>query len=648
MNLLHAIYAAYIRCSKDNDVQRQYTAIEAWARAHRVIIAHFYEDKSGRRGDDRNIRRRPEFQRLLADAQARRFTHILVEDQTRFGVPDVYAWMHYCYLLRSWGIQLIEATSGKLLNPEATATGEIITSSVGAIASTQELQLKAKSSLGGKLRKAALGAWQGGQIPYGLCVRCLVPDGAELWQVEIVNGKHSQLYPTGQVIFRSYFPRDRSPSDRLVLGQSRIPERITAVRLMYDLYNQGMNHGTICHKLNNLGHRTPQNKLFYPSYLWSLMRRGVHYLGRQAYAQHSWGKYARHKSGAELEVVPEGSKSRVARPESDWLWSDQLFGPIIRPETWEKAKPRLFPAPRKRSPRSSDATYAGILACETCGKTMSFWRRRGVPSYACTTYKDWPGPRSECPCGINTVKQEVLDTMLNQYLTDVGEVLCFDQSSALASILATRKSTYKHLADVRTAIERYLYEKLPEILPVNQQGKHRIFTLSLFDGDSVFRLPDFAVLSSTGGADTTIDHLVDLMEQLEGASTKNKIKALEARHDRLYDVFTDMPTKMMREKLVREAQEIEHEVARLRSTLSSHGTQYKAIGKQLTEFSKLIKEAQKAAEHGSAQARRAALLRVVHRVVCSFRTEFLPAKGVQGRVLDKITVIPNLPGPRRY
>ena len=106
--------AAYIRVSTDSgDTARQHTAVKQWSERNHVPIDKTYEDH-GRRHEPE---KRPEFQALIKDIEAKKIGRVVINAQDRLGFASVFQWYHYLYLFQRSNAQLIQAIDGK--NPPA-------------------------------------------------------------------------------------------------------------------------------------------------------------------------------------------------------------------------------------------------------------------------------------------------------------------------------------------------------------------------------------------------------------------------------------------------------------------------------------------------------------------------------------------------
>src|SRR5262245_30543894 len=87
--------ASYIRVSDDQqDTQRQYAAVHAFAKQHAVTIPkqHWFKDEGWAR---HQADRRPDFQRLLKLAEAGVVQWIVVSERDRFGTTDADEFVHF-------------------------------------------------------------------------------------------------------------------------------------------------------------------------------------------------------------------------------------------------------------------------------------------------------------------------------------------------------------------------------------------------------------------------------------------------------------------------------------------------------------------------------------------------------------------------
>src|SRR5262249_20653640 len=87
---------------------RQYEALHAFEKRHGVTIpeANWFKDEGWARD---TADRRPDFLRLMKQAETGRVQWIVVSERDRFGTTDADEVIHFRYPLRKWGCRLFAA-----------------------------------------------------------------------------------------------------------------------------------------------------------------------------------------------------------------------------------------------------------------------------------------------------------------------------------------------------------------------------------------------------------------------------------------------------------------------------------------------------------------------------------------------------------
>jgi DNA invertase Pin-like site-specific DNA recombinase len=629
--------AGYIRTSrgeKCSDPARQRNAIDQWIAAHGHVLVEIYEDRGGARSEAENIKKRPDFIRLLADAKTGAFQAICVEEYTRFGTADVYEFMGYAGALRRVRVQLWEARGNRLLNDKPEKIGEILTNSVlPAHSSTQESMDKSSRSLGGKLDRASRGLWQGGTILGCSAVECRNVQGELLWVVEEVDGELVQTYPGGRQERRESFPTDRQTrgdsADRLRLVPSNNPQHREAVRLIFNLYDQGVCTPTIAHRLNALGYCTNRGTPYYSGLIPGILR-GSHFAGRTAYGKERKGKHYRKQRGQELkyERVEDDAPAREYLNHSDWLLGPEFEGAIISFELWERCQSRMDSRYGKRSPRNLQCWLSPVLYCGDCGQKMTAWMPRPrYLRYGCQKAKKCKGG-----CHANTVSHHKLEAIVHQYLADTGQSLAgLSEGEGLAPLYAQQVDARTRLGEIRLAIESYLYDKLGDYYQYKQTAKgYRVFQVpDLPDGSQRVRLPDFT------GRHEAISWLLSELERRESAQTREALAQARVEHSRLSTLYrTDLPP-LLREQLLADIRAQEAEIERLEGCLSGLGSQLLDTLQELRELAQQIEITRELLQSEDAARKAAALQSVIKEIRC----EFGPISGRDGRERRGLTAV---------
>ena len=636
--IAQVIFSRFLSTRKARPWSGSAIAVNNWAKKEQLKIAHHYVDGNAKRSEAEDFAKRPEFNRMLADAKAGKFTHIVVSEQSRFGVADIWQFASYVKQLRDWGITLIEARTGNCLTPAGTQYGPVLQAAVGAIASTAELQDKSSQTLTGKIAKAQHGQWMGGQIIYGCGVVNHSPDGTELWYQEVIGGKYRVDYPDGRVVWRDTACRDRGDNDVSRLVPSRIPERVEAVRLMFRLTTQGVGSNTIAKRLNTQGYRTQSGGLMYPQFVQSIIKRGVIFTGVAAFGKQTTGKYGNHSGGTDYEMVDNLAKRARPKPREAWLTYACGWEPVVSQELYDEAR-KAIQAAKPRAPRHDWATYSGLLVCGGCGKRLS------------TAYSDAYGKRYRCPtyekygthqttCGVNQVKQEVIDAYVARWLEDYCISLEFaDKPSPLVALRGERAKRTGTARLLWESIEHYMYDRLSEYFHYKQKGKRRVFTAELGDETVILTLP---------GCDDprALELLMELVESTDRSRYGEELAGLEARHVKLVGLFVDAPTAMVRQAFGAEASELEDRITTLRTKLTSYCSDYRAVVRQLVEFYRKGQRLRAQAPDTSPAERREALKGTLHAIRLSFRWEELGKRRVS--VLDSVLFQPQVGDEQSY
>ena len=150
----------YIRMSSDKQAaspERQRAEINELAAKENCRIVEWYEDH-GLTGMESS--KRDDFHRMLADAKARRFTKVLLYEQSRMSREDVFKTMEHWQKLREAEVDIITCQRGKM---DLNSLGGLLTAIVEQHGAHDEVLKFAQRSLSGKKRNLANGKRIGGQ-----------------------------------------------------------------------------------------------------------------------------------------------------------------------------------------------------------------------------------------------------------------------------------------------------------------------------------------------------------------------------------------------------------------------------------------------------------------------------------------------------
>src|SRR5581483_4913836 len=156
--------AVYVRISEDDQkADRQRKSTSEWIGRHGLDdgAVTVYEDLGWKR---HQADKRPEFQRMLRDADDGRIKWIVCDALDRFGTKNKNQLLAYLYRLQEAGCQLYTAN-----DKEWTGTDLLTLIEAGLEGEKSEKELRDKSErvLGAMRVMAEKGTWLGGRIPYG-------------------------------------------------------------------------------------------------------------------------------------------------------------------------------------------------------------------------------------------------------------------------------------------------------------------------------------------------------------------------------------------------------------------------------------------------------------------------------------------------
>ena len=151
-----------------------------------------------------------------------------------------------------------------------------------------------------------------------------------------------------------------------------------AVRLIFDLYaNSSMGGQNIAHRLNELGYKTRNGKLWQPHTIIGILGN-VHYIGKVKW---NWRK--------SVNVVADGEITKTRPVNADYYIGKGNHPAIISEELFNKVQEKRGTQPRVKRSKELRNPLAGLVYCQ-CGKAMTYrtykdpqGRERSVPRLLC-------------------------------------------------------------------------------------------------------------------------------------------------------------------------------------------------------------------------------------------------------------------------
>lgn len=355
-----AIYTRYSSDrQRDTSLADQEAVCRRRADAEGWTIAQVYADAaiSGSRTD------RPQYQQMLADAQAGAWSVLLVEDLSRLSRDEVEG-VQAVRRLEHRGVRVVGVSDGY----DSDKPGRTAQRGVRALLSALYLEDLAARTHRGLEGQARRGYWTGGRA-YG-------------YRIERTEGEGSRLH---------------------------IDETEAAiVRRIFELYADGRSPRRIVADLNADGILGPRSGTWSYTTLYGHPKKGTGilrnpiYEGRVRWNHSVWSK-----------DPDTGRRTRRERPESEWVWMERPELRIVAADLWARVQRRLKATQIKHRGHAGPQhkhLLSGILKCGHCGGAMAIV---GPDRYGCT----WARYRGAAVCTqTRTVKRQTAERAILQSL----------------------------------------------------------------------------------------------------------------------------------------------------------------------------------------------------------------------------------------
>ena len=355
--------AGYFRVSSEEQVEGY--SISAQERAYRLFVeAHGYTSvgeysDEGRSARTDNIKKRPQFARMLQDAQAGLFDVIVVHKMDRFS-RSLRVAVQVFELLGKCNIGLVSVSEPNL--DYSTPQGMLFMHMLWALAQFYSDNLSQETKKGKNERK--LQGLYNGTLPFG-----------------VIKGENGIPIP-----------------DRRDIGLGPNRTNYDGVKMIFNMAASGSTAREIAEKLNSYGYRTTGswgNNLFTKDTVTDILRSRF-YLGELPDGEYTKG----HSSRGSYTKGIEGKHEK-----------------FIDPEIWEAAKRNREANNKygsiKITKKASTYSLSGLLVCSYCGGKMHIQgNRRGTPYLYC--YKRQQGIAKECQQ--HATKLEIYEQQIEQYL----------------------------------------------------------------------------------------------------------------------------------------------------------------------------------------------------------------------------------------
>ncbi|HEY7309514.1 MAG TPA: recombinase family protein [Gemmataceae bacterium] len=389
MTKLAAIYIRMSTDKQEDSPERQRATTKQTIEREGFRFYREYIDEARRGWDDT----RPGFRQLLADAQAKKFDIIVVDECSRLSRDeplDFFA--EVAHPLKKAGVRLYSVAEGGL--QDWNNLPGVLLSAVYQDRSSGESKKTAWRVTTNYLKLSAEGRIDLGKPPYGY---------KRVWVDSSGRVVHEGTHPPEHV-------RRIRPSPRLERGD---PAEVRVVQFIFDAYaNRDMSLRDIGHDLERRGILTPTGKRVWSQNCVGRILREMKYAGYYVFNRVRQGEF--YRLGAEVVELAGGFETETGmNPRETWRIIPNHHEPLVSPETFARVQ-ELLAANKTRTtpaPNRGDFLLTKLLFCGACGGPMVGHRNGpGKPAfYRCQRAMD----TAQHHCQNNLVKEsEVLDNIL--------------------------------------------------------------------------------------------------------------------------------------------------------------------------------------------------------------------------------------------
>ena len=234
------------------------------------------------------------------------------------------------------------------------------------------------------------------------------------------------------------------------------PEQAKVVKMIFEMYRDGMGSHRIAAKLNEMAIPTSKGGKWHPESLMK-MRTNEHYIGKV-----HWNHRKRVMSVEDGELV-------TSRPiNNEYLSFPGKHEPIIDMELWDAVQEIRGKIPRVKKNRQQVNEFAGIVCCVNCGRALA--RRtykgkngeeRSAPRLLCDNQTDC----KIASCTVEEMREEVIK-ILQEAIKDFELRIERDSSDSVAFHRELVANLEKRLADLNkleiSQWEKYTMDHMPK------------------------------------------------------------------------------------------------------------------------------------------------------------------------------------------
>ena len=414
------VTALYARLSKDDDligdsnsIVHQKEILAKYAKEHGFTNIEFYVD-DGFSGTNFN---RPDFQRMMADAEEGKISTVIVKDMSRFGRDYIMVGYYTEIYFSNLDIRFIAINDNVDSNIQ---TENDLTPFKNVF---NELYARDTSK---KIRA--------------------------VFKAKGNSGKHLTTNPPFG------YKKDPNNKDKWIIDE----EAAATVRRIFQMYVDG-------YRISEIGHKLTEEKVETPILYY--MNRGIKTNARSEYPE-IWDSmsikyildqtaYAGHTVNFQTAVKSYKTKKQIRLPKEDWIIYRNTQEPIIDEKTFETVQ-QMRKVKRARTKYNEPNMFSGLLYCADCGNHLTIQRvarNRKMDNFSCATYRK----KKKGLCSCHRILVSDLETIVKEDLQKVCEYVLFHEKEFTDEYLSgSKKETVKFQSKTKAELKR-LSERQEEI-----------------------------------------------------------------------------------------------------------------------------------------------------------------------------------------
>lgn len=414
------VTALYARLSKDDDlvgdsnsIVHQKEILAKYAKEHGFTNIEFYID-DGFSGTNFN---RPDFQRMMADAEEGRISTVIVKDMSRFGRDYIMVGYYTEIYFSNLDIRFI------------------------AINDNVDSNIQTENDL--TPFKNVFNEWYAKDTSKKI---------RAVFKAKGNSGKHLSTNPPFG------YKKDPNDKDKWIIDD----EAAATVRRIFQMYVDG-------YRISEIGHRLTEEKVETPMLYY--MNRGIKTNARSEYPE-IWDSmsvkyilsqtaYAGHTVNFQTAVKSYKTKKQIRLPKEDWIIYRNTQEPIIDEKTFETVQ-QMRKVKRARTKYNEPNMFSGLLYCADCGNHLTIQRvarNRKMDNFSCATYRK----KKKGLCSCHRILVSDLETIVKEDLQKVCEYVFLHEKEFTDEYLSgSKRETVKFQAKTKAELKR-LSERQEEI-----------------------------------------------------------------------------------------------------------------------------------------------------------------------------------------